>query len=108
MHPLYCPAPYSMRYLAAGWYFSVIVYWRILGHCVLHTILRGRALKDAFVSSTTGPGGNGFCSRPNLDAAGWGVLASSRVIGIAFAHFPGSPGNGKWSAATAGFQGIRH
>src|ERR1700758_3396065 len=97
-----------MRYLAHGWYFSVIVSWLILRHCVLHRFLRARALKDAFVSSTTGPGGSGLRSRPNLDAIGWRSLASGRVIGVAFIPFAGTPADGKWSAGTAGFPGRRH
>jgi hypothetical protein len=75
--------PYWMRYLAPGWHFSVIVYWRIFSHCVLHTKLTGRALKDAFVSSTTGSRG-GFRFRPKPAAVGWGALASRAIYRVAY------------------------
>jgi hypothetical protein len=35
-----------MHYLPRRWHFSVIVYWRVLGHCVLHRRLRAQRSKD--------------------------------------------------------------
>jgi hypothetical protein len=50
--------------------------------CMAHDIGR-KGLKDAFVSSITGPGG-GFRFRPNPAAVGWGALASRAISRTGF------------------------
>jgi hypothetical protein len=38
--------PYWIRFLLHAWYFSVIVYWQIFSHCVLHKEFRSRVPKE--------------------------------------------------------------
>ena len=74
------PAPVLDALPRSGWHFSVIVYWRIFSHCVLHTILPGKGPKRCVSSSSTGLGGDRVCLRAKPAAVGRGALASSAIV----------------------------